>query len=229
MNWVIPALLLLGLASMGQGQEEPKKPAAAARKSIVLDFEKDEAGKAPKDFTVALTGGGPAPSFAVQKDAEGKGQVLAQTSADATDFRFPICAYDKWSGKDVRVTVHFKAIDGEVDQAAGLVARYADKDNYYITRANSLENNVRLYRIVKGERKQFAGQAVKVTAGEWHTLSLEVKGSHFKVALDGKQLFEADDATFPDAGKVGVWTKADSITWFDDLSIEPLAEEPPKN
>ncbi len=229
MNRIVPTLLVLGIVCAAGTQDPPKPPPPPkAPEPIVFDFEKDAVGATPKDFTVALTGGGPAPAFAVQKDADGKGQALVQSTTDDTDARFPLCVYDKWSGKDVRVTTRFKAVDGKVDRAAGLVVRTTDKDNYYIARANALEDNVRLYKVVKGARKQFAGEKAKVTSGEWHTLALEVRGDHFKVSFDGKQLFEGDDATFTEAGKIGVWTKSDSVTWFDDLKIEPLAAEPPK-
>ena len=99
------------------------------------------------------------------------------------------------------------------------MARYVDRDNYYVTRANALEDNVRLYKVEKGKRKQFAGVDTKVSAGAWHSLRLEVQGKHFKVSMDEKLLFEADDNTFSAAGKVGLWTKADSVTHFDDLSV----------
>jgi hypothetical protein len=136
-----------------------------------------------------------------------------------TDNRFPLCTLNDLSAKDVDVSVRFKAVAGKVDQAGGLVARFKDKDNYYITRANALENNVRLYKVVDGSRKQFAGVNAKVTSGEWHTLRLVANGSHFEVFFDGKSLFTADDDTLKDAGRVGLWTKADSVTLFDDLRI----------
>jgi len=187
-----------------------------------LDFDKFETGKTPAGFSTALTGGGGSVFWLIQEDptAPSGGKVLAQTSTDKTDYRFPLCIYDKFTAKDVEVSVKFKAVSGKVDQAAGLVARFQDKDNYYITRANALENNVRLYKVVGGSRKQFAGKKMNVSSGEWHTLKLEVKGKRFAVSFDDKLLFEADDDTFTEAGKVGLWTKADSVTYFDDLKIE---------
>src|SRR5262245_24068352 len=209
---MIVALLLAGTAFA------ETKPASA----ITLNFDNSEVGQAPADFSTALTGGGGLVSWVIQEDptAPSGGKVLAQTSTDKTDYRFPLCVYDKFTAKDVEVSVKFKAVSGKVDQAAGLVARFRDKDNYYITRANALESNVRLYKVVGGSRKQFAGVKAKVSSGEWHTLKLEVKGKHFEVSFDDKLLFEADDDTFKDAGKVGLWTKADSVTYFDDLKIE---------
>ncbi|MBI3301699.1 MAG: DUF1080 domain-containing protein [Deltaproteobacteria bacterium] len=195
---------------------------AQAPSETTLDFDKFETGKLPAGFSTALTGGGGPVSWVIQEDptAPSGGKVLAQTSTDKTDYRFPLCVDDKFTAKDVEVSVKFKAVAGKVDRAAGLVARFQDKDNYYIVRANALEDNVRLYKVVGGSRKQFAGVKAKVSSGEWHTLKLEVKGKHFEVFFADKLLFEADDDTFKEAGKVGLWTKADSVTYFDDLKIE---------
>src|SRR2546430_3773770 len=150
------------------------KPAA----QITIDFDASEVGKLPSDFSTALTGSGGPVTWVVKEDAAAPSgrKVLAQTSTDKTDYRFPLCIYDPFTAKDVEVSVKFKAASGKVDQAAGLVARFQDKDNYYITRANALENNVRLYKVVGGSRRQFAGKNMKVTSGEWHTLKLEVRG-----------------------------------------------------
>ena len=189
---------------------------------IIVDFDTAEVGKLPADFSTALTGGGGPVSWVVKEEpsAPSGGKVLAQTSTDTTDYRFPLCVYEKVTAKDVEVAVRFKAVSGKVDQAAGLMVRFQDKDNYYITRANALEDNVRLYKVVGGSRKQFAGTKAKVSSGEWHVLKLAVKGNHFQIHFDDKLLFEADDDTFKDAGKVGLWTKADSVTYFDNLTIE---------
>jgi hypothetical protein len=187
-----------------------------------FDFEKFEHGQTPPAFTADLTGGGGPVSWVVEgdKSAPAGMSVLSQRSTDPISNRFPVCTYDDLLARDVDVSVQFTAISGKVDQAAGVIARYKDKDNYYVVRANALENNVRLYKIVAGKRTQFAGVDVKVTPGEWHSLKLSVRGEHFAVLFDGKKLFEADDATFADAGRIGLWTKADSVTKFDDLKVE---------
>ncbi len=190
--------------------------------AVRIDFETGEAGKPPAGFTAALTGGGGPVAWVVREEAgapSGK-KVLAQTSADETSARYPLCILDAVSAKDVAVGVRFKAVSGKVDQAGGVVLRYKDAANYYIARANALEDNVRLYKVLAGKRQQFAGIDIKVPAGEWHSLRLEVKGKHFKVSFNEKVLFEADDETFAEAGKTGLWTKADSVTLFDDFAIE---------
>jgi hypothetical protein len=128
-----------------------------------------------------------------------------------------------FEARDVEVRVRFKPVSGKVDQAAGLVVRLRDPDNYYIARANALEGNVRLYRVVGGQRAKFAGKDVRIPAGQWQTLGLGVQGDRLEVRLNGNVLFEARDQTFKDAGRVGLWTKADSLTYFDDLRVEPSA------
>lgn len=191
---------------------------------IALTFDSFEIGRVPPGFSTALTGGGGPVSWVIQEDltAPSGSKVLAQTNADQTDYRFPICVYDKFTAKDVEVSVKFKAVSGTVDQAAGLVARFKDKDNYYMVRANALEDNVRLYKVVGGSRKQLAGANVNVPHGEWHGLTLTIKGRHMEVRFDGKLLLKADDEAFKEAGKVGLWTKADSVSYFDDLRVRPL-------
>lgn len=207
--------LIAGLASVFVVAALAQAPA-----KVTIDFEKFAAGSAPTGFTSFLTGQGTAGKWEIREDSSAPGgpKVLAQTSTDATDYRFPVLVYDAFTAKDVEVSVACKAVAGKVDQACGVVARFADKNNYYIARANALENNVRLYHVVAGRRVQFAGVNHTVTSGQWHTLAMEIKGAHFRVSFDGKLLFEADDKTFAGAGKAGVWTKADSMTHFDNFS-----------
>ena len=196
-------------------------PQATAFTQVSLDFESFPTASAPQGFSTALTGQGKPGNWRIQEDptAPRGPKVLAQTDADPTDYRFPLCIFDGVKSKDVDVAVKFRPVSGKVDQAGGLVARYRDKDNYYVVRANALENNVRLYKVVAGSRRMFAGKSETVASNRWHELRLEVRKTHFKVYFDGKLLFEADDDTFQDTGKVGLWTKADSVTYFDDFQI----------
>ena len=206
----VPAVLALLLA-----------PAAGLAQSIT--FAAADIGKAPKGFESALTGNGSPGRWEVVKDdtAEG-GKAVAQVSADPTDYRFPLLIHMPTVPADVEATIHFKSVSGKVDQAGGLAVRLVDGNNYYVARANALESNVRLYRVVAGRREQFAGTNVKVMAGEWHTLSLRAKGSQFAVSFDGKALFAAKDDRIGSPGKVALWAKADSVTRFDRLTITPL-------
>ncbi|MBL8172491.1 MAG: DUF1080 domain-containing protein [Acidobacteria bacterium] len=195
-----------------------------------LNFNKDKAGAPPSDFTTALTGQGKAGVWTVIKDdaSPAQGNVLAQTDADATSYRFPVCVYDKLTAKDADISVKFKPISGQKDQAAGLVWRYRDKDNYYIVRANANENNVVLYKIQNGKREDLPlkgegrtyGKKAPVPKNQWSDLRVTAKGNLFTVYLNGEKLYEVEDATFTEAGKVGLWTKADSVTYFDDLEVK---------
>ena len=189
---------------------------------ITIDFETMQAGKPPVGFATAATASNTPGVWLVENDpsAPGGGRVLAQKSTDRTFYRFPLCIYQGLAARDVDVSVKLKPISGKVDQAGGIVVRYRDPDNYYVVRANALEDNVRFYRVVDGKRTLIAGADLRVAAGEWHGLRIVAKGPHFRVWWDGHPVFEADDGTFPDAGKVGLWTKADSVTHFDDLVIE---------
>jgi len=182
--------------------------------------------KPPAGFSFGRTGQGRPGRWVVRtaKDAPSGSAVLAQVDTDATDYRFPVAVADGPTLKDLRLSVKCKPVAGKVDQACGLVFRYRDENNYYVTRANALEDNVNLYFVKDGHRKQFAGWKGKVAGQVWHTLSVDAKGDHFTVSWDGTKVIEGVDATFSEPGKVGVWTKADSVTEFDDLSVAPLAE-----
>ena len=176
----------------------------------------------PAKFHAARTGQGGEGKWAVMVDstAPSKPNVVAQTSTDKTDYRFPLWISDEGSFKDLELSVKFKAAAGEVDRAAGLVFRLQDANNHYIVRANALEDNYRLYRVIKGSRRQFAGANFKVTFGEWHELRVEGVGNKVICFYDGQKKLEATDDTFKDAGKVGLWTKADSVTYFDDFTVK---------
>ena len=179
-----------------------------------ITFDDLKTGAPPPGWLATQTGSGAA-KWAVESDvsAPSKPNVLKQ-SGQAT---FPVCLKRDTKIKDGFVEVKFKPISGKEDQAGGLVWRAKDSDNYFIARANALEDNVHIYHTVKGRRGQFDGVDVKVPSGVWHTLRVEFSGPNFVIFLDGKKVLTARDATFADAGMVGVWTKADSTTAFDDF------------
>ncbi|MFI5029573.1 MAG: hypothetical protein ACHQPH_02605 [Reyranellales bacterium] len=178
----------------------------------------------PVVFRPMLTGRGGPVAWRVIDDptAPAGPKVLAETSKDTTDYRFPLAVFDQPVLQDLDVAVRFKTVGGEVDRAAGIAVRLADRDNYYVVRANALEDNVRLYKVVKGDRRQFAGANIRVPSGVWQELRLVARGSRFEVFHEGKSLYSATDATFSAAGRVALWTKADSVTSFDDLRIAAL-------
>jgi len=164
---------------------------------------------------VKLTGQGGAIRWQVLEDPSAAGgKVIAETSRDSADYRFPMCVYEGLWAKDVEVSVRFKPVAGSVDQAGGIIVRAQDSLNYYVARANALEDNVRFYKVVEGVRRQITGQNLKVASGTWHTLSLKAEGDLIEVAFNGARVIQVRDATFSEAGKVGIWTKADSVTYF---------------
>jgi hypothetical protein len=214
-----------------EGEEGPATPAAVAAeqpapqpasgKQFVYNFDSDTPGQLPAKFHSAKTGGGAQEKWAVTADptAPSKPNVVAQTSTDQTDYRFPLLISDEGSFQNLDLSVKFKAVSGNIDRAGGLVFRLRDPNNYYIVRANALENNYRLYHVVNARRRQFAGANFKVTSGEWHELRVEAVGNKITCYYDGSKKIQATDDTFKDAGKVGLWTKADSVTYFDDLKV----------
>ena len=180
-------------------------------------------GTAPAGFEFTLTGGGPVSAWKVVADPTAAAQkAIAQISTDRTDYRFPLAVYEPLLARNVDVIVRFKPVGGTVDQAGGIAVRLASPDDYYVVRANALEDNVRFYRVVKGSRQQIQGANLKVAANQWHTLGLRAEGDRFTVSFDGKPLFTAQDSTFVSPGKVALWTKADSVTHFDTIAITPL-------
>jgi hypothetical protein len=188
-----------------------------------IDLSGMKAGIAPEDFAFSRTGGGDVGEWRVIDDPTASNlRVIAQTSTDTTDYRFPLAVYQRVSAKNVDVRIRFKPVGGKIDQAGGIVVRLTTPDDYYLVRANALEDNVRFYRVVNGKREQLKGANVKVTTNEWHALELRAEGDRFTVSFDGKQLYTAQDDTFVGAGRVGLWTKADSVTYFDTIAITPL-------
>jgi len=180
-----------------------------------VNFDNLPVGSAPAGWTATKTGTGDA-KWTVEKDdsAPSKPNVLKQ-SGQAT---YPVCLKDDPSLEDGFVEVKFKPVSGREDQAGGLVWRAKDANNYYVARANALENNVTIYNTINGRRTEKKRASIKVASGQWHTLRVEFQGSHFTVICDGAKALEWDDETFKDAGKVGLWTKADSVTLFDDFT-----------
>lgn len=195
-----------------------------------LRFDRCIPGTLPAGWTVAMTHKGGVPRWEVVLDASSSGSrhVFGQVSEDKTAGRFPLAIWDAASLQDGEISVAFKPVKGVVDQAAGIVWRYQDPNNYYIVRANALENNVVLYKLANGIRASIAPKGLpsksygvkhQIPSGVWMTLRVAFKDSLFTVFLDGQRLFEAEDRTFSRAGKTGLWTKADSVTYFDAFEV----------
>jgi len=189
--------------------------AVAPATAEIVNFDEMKIGAPPPGWTATQTGSGSA-KWSVGKDesAPSKPNVLKQ-SGQAT---FPVCFKNDTNLKDGFVEVKFKPVAGKEDQAGGIIWRAQDANNYYISRANALEDNVTIYHTINGKRVAFKNINTKVTSGVWHTLRVEFQGNKFAVTFDGNKVIDATDESFANAGKVGVWTKADSVTLFDDFA-----------
>lgn len=230
--------LLAGLSCMPCSGGESGKPThneaapPANPGAKTCDFEDGTPGKTPPGHATGLTGGGGAVRWEIQDagDAPSGKRVVAQLSDDRTNSRYPHLVWDDFSARDVDVSVKFKTLSGEVDASGGIVFRYQDKGNYYVVRANSLEGNVVAYKTENGKRSSIGvrgkgdsyGVEAMVPHQKWNTLRVIARGPVFEVILNGRKIFEIENDTFAKPGKVGLWTKADAVTQFDDLSAASL-------
>jgi hypothetical protein len=190
---------------------------ATATQAETVGFDRDPAGAVPAGWVCGSTGGG-APRWAVEADAGAPSapNVLKQSGKGA----FPWCVKQGTALADGVVEVKFKPLTGREDQAGGVVWRWKDGDNYYVARANALENNVSLYYTERGSRRTLKYVDAPVPGNAWHTLRVEFRGTRIRVLLDGKAYIELDDSHITGPGAVGVWTKADSVTAFDDFTYQ---------
>jgi hypothetical protein len=213
MRWsiLLPALALAGVAAW-----------VADEKTRTFRFTKAEVGKLPAGWKAEHTGQGEGSVWRVIEDdttPSKSGCVLAQT-AESPNAYFNVCVAEDTSFKDGDISVAFKAIRGKNDQGGGIVWRYQDPNNYYIARMNPLEDNYRVYKVVAGKRVQLdTKEGLKVKGGEWHRLKIDMQGDHIQCYLDGEKLLDAMDDAFKNAGKVGLWSKSDAQTYFDDFKV----------
>ena len=183
--------------------------------AVTISFDQDTVGALPDGWRAGVTGRG-SPLWTVEADAgaPSKPNILQQSGSGT----FPWCVRTDASFADGTVEVKFKAISGREDQAGGLVWRFKDGDNYYVARANALEDNVSLYYTQNGKRNTLKYVDAPVPRDRWHTLRVEFSGKRMRVIFNGKTYIELDDDHIAGAGAVGVWTKADSVTLFDDFT-----------
>jgi hypothetical protein len=190
-----------------------------------MGFAAGDLGKVPKDWQAAQTGKGKGSVWKVVADdsvPSKSGHALAQTAASPKSI-FNLCVREKGDYRDVEMTVPFKAMAGKEDQGGGLVWRYQDADNYYVVRANPLEDNFRLYKVIQGKRIQLAAaENLDIPAKKWHTIRVHHVGDKIECSLNGKKLLEAKDDAIAAAGRVGLWTKADGQTHFDALMLREV-------
>ncbi len=188
-----------------------------------FDFEDSEVGKLPTGWSSAKSGKGEGSVWKIAEDktAPKGSKVLAQTAAGPSSL-FNLCVADKSRFADLDLSVSLRAVAGKKDQGGGPVWRYQNADNYYIVRMNPLEDNFRLYKFVAGKRIQLASADIAVAEGKWHTIRVVHKGSRIQCYLNGKLHLDEKDDTFKEAGKIGLWTKADAQTYFDGLVIRKV-------
>jgi hypothetical protein len=195
-----------------------------------LTFDTAPYGRLPQGWVAACTHQGAPPQWQILKDPTAPSQpyVLGQLSTAGPEDRCPLAIYNDTDFRDGEVSVKFKPVAGKEDQAGGLVFRYRDENNYYVVRANALEKNVVLFRVQNGKRVPLAprgkpagtyGVKHNVNPNAWSILKVAFKGNSFSVYYDHRRILQADDASLPGAGKVGLWTKADSITYFDNFRV----------
>ncbi len=204
--------------------QEGEQEEATESHELEWTFENIPVGEIPQGWKVEGTNQrGPLATWQVveEKDAPSGTHVLALIRPNHHfGGTFNLCWTDKIRFKDGEIEVHFKANSGVEDQGGGVIWRAKDKDNYYISRFNPLENNFRIYYVKDGARRMLASARIKLPAHTWHELKITHYGTKICGYLNGKKLLEVKDNTFPDAGGVGLWTKADAATSFDDFEVE---------
>jgi YVTN family beta-propeller protein len=201
------ALLVIGLFSFGLSSDL----ALAAD-----EFQSTAIGSIPAGWTAAKTGSGDGSVWAVRDDSTSPSgnNVLTQTSSAGPNPLFNLCVADEPRLLDVDLTVSLKPISGKIDQGGGPVWRYQDENNYYIARANPLENNFRVYKVIDGTRTQLGTADFETATGKWHSVRIEQRGDRILCSLDGKQLLDVKDDSISRPGRIGLWTKADAVTAF---------------
>jgi len=186
------------------------------------DFEDTSVGKTPAGWKATQTGKGKGSIWKIVEDKTApKGPLVLAQTAESPASMFNLCVVPESSFQDGEIRVAFKAVGGEIDQGGGPVWRYQDPNNYYIARYNPLEKNFRLYKVIAGKRMQLDSKGeLNIPAGEWHTIKIRHVGQQIECLLDDVKHLAAKDDAIAKAGKVGLWTKADAQTYFDDLRLE---------
>jgi len=196
----------------------------------VFTFENYKTNELPQDWSQYATGKKKETEWKVIND---KGtNVLAQLSSNNPNYHFNVVVFDEFEAKNVELIVRIKGVEGSMDRGGGFVWRFTDADNYYVVRANPLEDNVVLYKVVNGRRTDLPligkgktyGVDVDALGEGWNTLKLKVVDDLFTVYLNEKEIFQVKDKTFENSGKIGLWTKADAVTYFDEFEVRKLGD-----
>jgi len=225
--------VVLFLNSQAQLETKATKNKSIAQEqvssAVFLMFADEKLGETPKDWSVFFTGkSGEKPNWKIVDD-EGK-KVLAQLSEANPNYHFNGIVFNDFEAQNVELSVEMKGVKGKMDQGGGFVWRYTDADNYYVVRANPLEDNVVLYKVKDGKRTDLPlvgagrtyGVDVPPLGDGWNTLKVNVVEDVFTVFLNGNEIFKVKDDTFKNSGKVGLWTKADAVTYFDKMNLKKL-------
>jgi len=200
---------------------DANSPQQETIKEAVFNFENSKTGALPENWEPALTGKGEMCEWKVVDDNGNK--VVAQTSAINYGYRFNMLINKNLNFKDIEITLKFKGVKGGEDQGGGAVWRYIDENNYYVARANPLENNFRVYKVVKGNRIELASaDRIDIKTNKWYTLKIIMKGNKIECFFNGKPELSVTDNTFTAPGKVGLWTKSDAQTYFDDIKVKGI-------
>jgi hypothetical protein len=233
---------MVGLTCLLAGSGPRDDQTAQPGQSRAWNFDKDEAGKLPEEWSVRMTNPkGALAKWHVTADSHAPSppNVMTLTQTTESGSTFNLLINDDTSYKDLDLSVKIKANSGKEDQGGGLLWRCIDQDNYYICRINPLEGNYRVYKVVEGKRTQLGSASAKLETGKWYTLRVTMVGDQISCDLDGQKTLEAKDDTFKGAGTIGLWTKADAASSFDDLMVHATAStergaaseqrQPPKN
>jgi len=196
------------------------------KSDTTFEFNNYPSGRIPKGWSQFVTGRGNTTDWKIIEDNDIN--VLAQLSDDNPNYHFNVVVFDGFIIKNTELSVKMKGVNGRMDQGGGFVWRFFDKDNYYVVRANPLEDNVVLYKVENGKRTDLPligkgrtyGTDVEKLGNDWNELKLKVANNLFTVYLNNKQIFQVADDTFTEAGKIGLWTKADAVTYFNEYSIK---------
>jgi hypothetical protein len=221
----LTAILLGGCATAQRTDSTGPAPGEAVSRSGCWRFDEDRPGEVPNGWSVRQTN--PTEALATwrvirDRTAPSQRNVLALTNSRNYDGTYNLAIADRNSFADLDLTVQVKALEGEEDQGGGPIWRCVDEDNYYICRFNPLEGNYRVYRVVDGKRKQLGSVRIETRPERWYAVRAVMAGDQIECYLDGEKLLKVKDSTFPGAGMVGLWTKADAVTSFDDLRVTSL-------
>jgi len=223
------SLVVFASCNQAQTNEKPitvNTTDLVEKSDTIFNFENYETGKLPQDWSQAFTGKGSETEWKILDDNGNK--VLAQLSKNNPNYHFNVVVFNEISAKNIELTVKIKGVAGKMDQGGGFVWRYTDKDNYYVVRANPLEDNVVLYKVKNGKRTDLPvygkgrtyGVDVEKLGNDWNTLRLLVVDDVFIVYLNNKEIFKVKDQTFTNEGKIGLWTKADAVSYFDEFNVK---------